>query len=248
MIFRGSLFLFPDLFLFFLDCEKTNQSALLKSALQDILYKNNSLKNNRMSNRMNNQVFFGEISKSLFNGQISSSQRKGIGIKLTVFDLFCINDKRWQAYMLATSYYETGRTMQPVEETGNGAGKPYGKKLKYDGTVYSLPDRLYFGRGDVQLTWYENYELMGEILDLPLLLYPELALDPEISAYIMVEGMTGGMSAKGDFTGVSLDNYFNRRTEDPFNARRIINGLDQASRIEGFYNKFLRAFESAEWN
>lgn len=197
---------------------------------------------------MNDQVFFSEISKSLFNGQINSSQSSGIDFKLTAFKIYNIIDKRWQAYMLATSYYETGRTMRPVEEAGKGAGRPYGKKIKYDGTVYTMPDRLYFGRGDVQLTWYENYELMGEILDLPLIMYPELALDPEVSAIIMVEGMTNGLSNRGDFTGVSLENYFNDHKEDPLNARRIINGLDQASRIAGYYYKFLQALKTAEWN
>ena len=44
-----------------------------------------------------------------------------------------------------------------------------------------------------------------------------------------------------NYTGVSLENYFNANTEDPFNARRIINGLDCAKLIEGNYRKFLSA-------
>lgn len=150
--------------------------------------------------------------------------------------------------MLATSYHETGRTMQPVEEIGKGAGKPYGKKIKYDGTRYSTPDRIYYGRGDVQLTWYENYEMMGRLLNMPLLNQPELALKPEISARIMIEGMTRGISNRGDFTGVSLESFFNNRKDDPYNARKIINGLDQANIIAGYYFKFLEAIEMAELN
>ncbi|MDD4778056.1 MAG: hypothetical protein PHV53_07185 [Fermentimonas sp.] len=197
---------------------------------------------------MNKQQFFNEIAKSLFNGKLTRSQKSGMEYKLTAFDMFNISDNRRRAYMLATSYHETGRRMQPVEEIGCGAGKPYGKKFRCDATRYSLPDKLYYGRGDVQLTWYENYERMGRILDLPLLEYPELALDAEVSALIMVEGMTRGLSKKGDFTGVSLDNYFNPRRDDPFNARRIINGLDQADKIAGYYYKFLFALERAEFN
>ncbi len=120
------------------------------------------------------------------------------------------------------------------------------KKLKHDRTVYTFPDRLYYGRGDVQLTWYENYELMGKLLNYPLLKYPELALEPEISARIMIEGMTRGISNRGDFTGVSLENYFNNHKEDPINARRIINGLDQAKKIADYYNKFLNAIRNSK--
>ena len=97
----------------------------------------------------------------------------------------------------------------------------------------------------MQLTWYENYERMGRLLGIPLLENPELALQPEISARIMIEGMTRGISGKGDFTGVSLENYFSGSKNDPINARRIINGLDRAELIAGYYEGFLRALINA---
>ena len=128
--------------------------------------------------------------------------------------------------------------MQPIEEYGKGKGRPYGKKIKFNRTPYTYPDKIYYGRGDVQLTWYENYELMGKLLNIPLLEQPELALNPEISARIIIEGMTRGKSNKGDFTGVSLETYFNASKTDPVNARRIINGLDKAELIAGYYYKF----------
>ena len=65
---------------------------------------------------------------------------------------------------------------------------------------------------------------------------------------IMVEGMTDGESRVGDFTGVSLEDYFNKHRDDPFNARRIVNGLDQADKIAGYYYKFLHAIERAVLN
>lgn len=147
--------------------------------------------------------------------------------------------------MLATSYHETAMTMQPIEEYGKGRGRVYGKKIKHDGQTYIFPDKIYYGRGDVQLTWYENYKRMGELLGIPLLEQPELALNPEISARIMVEGMTKGKSNRGDFTGVSLENYFNSSTNDPVRARKIINGLDKASLIASYHEKFLRAIINA---
>ena len=195
---------------------------------------------------MNKHLFFDIISKSLFSGRLMSRQKNGIEFKLTAFEIYDIIDDRWRAYMLATVYHETARTMWPVEEVGKGAGKPYGRKIKHDRTLYSLPDRLYFGRGDVQLTWYENYELMGRLLNYPLLKYPELALEPDISAHILIEGMTKGRSNRGDFTGVSLENYFNDHKEDPINARRIINGLDQAKKIADYYRLFLSAIKESK--
>lgn len=195
---------------------------------------------------MNKRIFFETISKSLFNGRISYSQKNGIEFKLTAFDIYDITDDRWRAYMLATCFHETGSKMQPVEEIGKGAGKPYGKKIKHNRTVYTFPDRLYYGRGDVQLTWFENYELMGKLLNYPLLKYPELALEPDISARIMIEGMTRGISNRGDFTGVSLEKYFNNHTEDPINARRIINGLEQARKIADYYYKYLSAIRNSK--
>ena len=194
---------------------------------------------------MNTIKFFSEISKTLFGNNISINQRKGIEYKLKAFGNHGITDNRWKAYMLATSYHETARTMQPITERGKGAGRPYGKKYKQDGSVYAFPNRIYYGRGDVQLTWFENYERMGKLLGIPLLENPELALQPEISARIMIEGMTRGISGKGDFTGVSLENYFSGSKNDPINARRIINGLDRAELIAGYYEGFLRALINA---
>lgn len=191
-----------------------------------------------------NEKFFNSIRVSLFGGRMTQSQVDGINFKLRAFREAKITDLRWQAYMLATSYHETGKTMQPIEEWGKGRGRPYGQKLKHSREPYSHPDKIYYGRGDVQLTWYENYELMGKLLGLPLLEQPELALRPDISAKIMIEGMTKGKSNRGDFTGVSLETYFNSTRNDPVQARRIINGLDQANLIAGYHDKFLKALQS----
>lgn len=195
---------------------------------------------------MNRKILLSEIKTSLFSGKLTSSQIEGIKFKLDAFDKFQISDFRWRAYMLATSYHETAKTMQPIEEWGKGAGKSYGKKIKQNGQPYTWPDQIYYGRGDVQLTWYENYEIMGKLLGIPLLEQPELALKPDVSARIMIEGMTRGKSNRGDFTGVSLENYFNEVKDDPVHARRIINGLDKANLIATYHNKFLTAIKKAQ--
>lgn len=194
---------------------------------------------------MNRRIFIDEVGRSLFSSRITQSQIEGIKFKLDAFDKFQISDVRWRAYMLATSFHETARTMQPIEEYGKGRDRPYGQKIRHDRKRYTHPDKLYYGRGDVQLTWYENYEIMGKLLGIPLLEQPELALVPEISAKIMIEGMTNGISNRGDFTGVSLETYFNSTKDDPINARRIINGLDKANLIATYHNKFLTAIRKA---
>ena len=47
-------------------------------------------------------------------------------------------DKRWLAYMLATTYHETAKTMWPIEEFGKGKGRAYGLKIKQNKEPYKL--------------------------------------------------------------------------------------------------------------
>lgn len=200
---------------------------------------------------INRKNFFDSIRGSLFNGRFSQPQVEGLDAILDRWEASGLTDLRWLAYMLATTYHETAkkvngiftRTMQPVEESGKGAGYRYGKKVKRSGIPYTLPDKIYYGRGYVQLTWFENYETMGRLLGIDLLNNPELALHPNIAAQIMFEGMTKGNSHFGDFTGKSLENYFNDKKEDWVNARRIINGTDKADLIAGYGKKFFTALK-----
>lgn len=193
---------------------------------------------------LNRKHFFDSIRGSLFHGDFSQPQVEGLDAILDRWEASGFTDLRWLAYMLATCYHETARTMQPIEEYGKGKGYKYGKKIKRSGIPYTLPDKIYYGRGYVQLTWYENYETMGRLLGIDLLNNPELALHPNIAAQIMFEGMTKGNSHFGDFTGKSLENYFNNTKEDWVNARRIINGTDKAEMIAGYGKKFFTALKS----
>lgn len=152
-------------------------------------------------------------------------------------------DIRKLAYVLATTFHETATTMQPINEYGKGKGKPYGKKIKHSGVPYQLPNQLYYGRGFVQLTWFENYELIGRLIGVNLLANPELALSLNVAIQIIFEGMYKGSSSIGDFTGKCLEMYFNAKIEDPKNARRIINGTDKAALIASYYTSFLNALK-----
>ena len=46
---------------------------------------------------------------------------------------------------------------------------------------------------------------------------------------------------QGWFTGKKLGDYFSADTDDPVNARRIINGNDKDTLIAGYHQKFLTA-------
>lgn len=135
--------------------------------------------------------------------------------------------------MLATTYHETAATIQPIEEFGKGRKYDYGRRLKMSRKPYTDTNAIFFGRGYVQLTWYENYAKAGRILGLDLLNKPELALNPDVATKILFIGME-----LGTFTGKRLSDYFNDTKEDWVNARRIINGIDKAQTIAEYAKKF----------
>jgi predicted chitinase len=149
---------------------------------------------------------------------------------------FKIDDKRQLAYILATVYWETGRTFEPIEELGKGLRYPYGGKIKMNRKPYTTPDKIYYGRGLVQLTWYENYEKFGKLLGLDLLNEPELLLTYDVSIKVLFLGMKNGL-----FTGHKLGEFFDYKKEDYVGARRIINGKDKAELIAIYAKSFYKA-------
>lgn len=168
------------------------------------------------------------------------------------------------AYCLATAFHETGAKMQPVVENlkyssaarirtvwpsrfptdasaqpfvNNPqllANKVYGGRMGNDGWTYR-------GRGFVQITGRDNYERAGKKLLASLVNKPELATDSRIAASILYAGMQEGW-----FTGKKLSDYFRRGLTDPYNARKIINGLDRAGDVAGYYHKFVAALTAAQ--
>lgn len=185
--------------------------------------------------------FFYKTARELgLLNKLNQNQIESIDAILNYWDGTGYTDLRWLAYILATIKHETANTMLPIEEYGKGKGRPYGKKIKHSGVKYTTPDKLYFGRGYVQLTWYENYDLIGRLLGIDLLGNPELALDVKVATKILFEGMTKGASSFGDFTGRCLEMYFTSKVEDWDGARKIINGTDKKELIAGYGRKFLK--------
>lgn len=139
---------------------------------------------------------------------------------------------RHRAYILATAWHETAKTMQPIEEYGRGKGKKYG-----------VPDaetgQIYYGRGYVQITWKTNYDKACQRLkELKLISAganfvrnPDLVMEPTVAAHILVIGM-----CEGWFTGKKLSDF-----DSYENMRRVVNGTDRAQTIA----EYARVFENA---
>ena len=183
---------------------------------------------------INRSFFFDQARLNLFGGVLKSKQVQGLTSILDQWEAkYAHNDDRWLAYMLATAHHETGRTMQPIEEWGKGKDRPYGKRIKMNRQPYTDTTEIFYGRGFVQLTWYENYQRAGVELGQDFLHNAAGVMELTNATNIMFLGMIEGW-----FTSRKLSLYFNETKEDWFNARRIINGLDKADLIKDYALKY----------
>ena len=121
------------------------------------------------------------------------------------------------AYVLATAYWESGRTMAPVKEAFWLSEEWRAKNLRY------YP---WYGRGFVQITWERNYVKAGKELGLDLTTDPDAVMEPDVAVQILVTG-----SRDGWFTGKRLDDYITLKASNYRGARRVINGTDKAATI-----------------
>ena len=163
-------------------------------------------------------------------GALDDSQRAGLDALLSAAEADPeITDIRWLAYMFATVKHECAGTWRPIEEYGKGKGHKYGQPVTVTDPAGQSYSNVYYGRGYVQLTWDYNYRTMGKVLGNRLLYEPSLALDADVAYGILSYGMR-----TGSFTGARLARFIDAGTCDYVNARKIINGLDQADRIAGY--------------
>ncbi|MEL4897111.1 glycoside hydrolase family 19 protein [Crocosphaera sp. Alani8] len=124
-----------------------------------------------------------------------------------------ISDRNQICYIMATIQHETADTFRPIAEYG-GSHRRYAP---------------YYGRGYVQLTWKYNYEKYGKMLHLDLVTHPDEVMQPDVSLFIIVNGMKNGV-----FTGKKLSDYIEGNRVGFVDARRIINGLDRAELIASY--------------
>jgi hypothetical protein len=135
------------------------------------------------------------------------------------------------AYILATAYWETARTMKPVVEAYWLSEAWRKKNLRY------YP---YHGRGFVQLTWKANYIKAGKELGIDFVANPDELLDADNSAKILVVG-----SMEGWFTGKKVPDYVTLKKSDFVGARRVINGTDKKREIAKIAKQYDKALKDA---
>ncbi len=195
-------------------------------------------------------VLFG---KSLSQGQVESLEAmldEGLRRRVELHQL---------AYIMATAYGEAGSSLKPITENLNytsaarlvrvwpsqfanaTAAKPYVRNPQklankvYAGRIGNGPESSgdgwrYRGRGLVQITGRANYRKFG------LESNPDKALELATAVHVLFEGMLTGA-----FTGQKLVQYVQQTQQDYVNARRVVNGIFEASK----YAEYAKAFESA---
>lgn len=145
------------------------------------------------------------------------------------------------AYILATAWWETAHTMQPVREAYWLSESWRKSNLRY------YP---HYGRGYVQLTWPENYARASKEIGVDLTTDLDKALEPSIAVQILFKGMEEGW-----FTKKKLTDYIIRTTNQTYTiiteefkqARKIINGTDKDDEIAALATKLYKALQKANY-
>ncbi|TPK15153.1 hypothetical protein FJ872_19330 [Mesorhizobium sp. B2-5-9] len=162
------------------------------------------------------------------------------------FELFLSEGERRQepinrlAYVLATVWWETGKTMQPVREAywvGNG-----NEAVAENWRRTHLRYYPFYGRSYPQFTWEANYRKASDTWntkyrgDGPVVDFvksPDLIMNPTYGVPLTFDAMEHGW-----FTGRDLADYIDTADESDAEdlrefkeARRIVNGVDRANDI-----------------
>lgn len=162
-------------------------------------------------------------------GKLSASQRSGL---TTIVDEATARNTFLNrlAYILATSWWETAKTMQPVREAFYISKNEEKAEAWRKKNLHYYP---YYGRGYVQLTWKDNYKKVSQVYNHDFVAKPDDIMIPAYAIKILFDGMEQGW-----FTGKALDDYIDL-IEEPdsvdlqeyVKARKIINGKDKAETI-----------------
>jgi len=131
------------------------------------------------------------------------------------------------AYVVATTYWETAHTFQPVREAFYLADP--------DAYLRTKPYYPFYGRGYVQLTWERNYHHYGQVLQSNLAANPDEALDPAVALFVLVQGFK-----LGAFTGHRITDFINLSNADFVGARLCINGSDRAADIATIAQNYMK--------
>lgn len=195
---------------------------------------------------INRDKFFDGVRSGPFPGHLTTDQVRGMGELLDVWEEVA-NTEPWKsqhrpswlwypAVNLANVYRETGGLMVPVREgfaKTDAAARRAVRGRKYAVTVKGV---MYYGRGRIQNTWFQNYEKLSKRFGVDLVSNPDLILtDSALDAQITVHGHLEGI-----WSGHKLSDYLEKNPPDLINSRRCVNILDHAAEIaataKAFYN------------
>lgn len=169
-------------------------------------------------------------------GNLAQNQVEGIETLLAATEGLSI---RHRAYILGTAWHETGPAASSLHMTPRKEiWGPTAAQKRYEGRVdlgNTQPGdgKRFMGRGYVQITGRANYNRASTIVGRDLVVDPDLTMDPEIAARIIVHGMVNGW-----FTGRKMADF-----DSYVNMRRVVNGTDRAELIAGYAEKFEAALK-----
>lgn len=149
---------------------------------------------------------------------------------------------RHRAYILATAWHETGPENHPEHMTPRReVWGPTKAQLGYEGRAdlgnsVKGDGKRFAGRGYVQITGRRNYAKASQVVNFDLVGNPDIALDPEVAADIIIDGMS-----KGWFTGVALSKCATYQS-----MRKVVNGTDKAELIAGYAYAFEEALAAQD--
>lgn len=193
--------------------------------------------------KFDRQKFFAGFKNEF--GKLSNYQIDGLNRLLRLYEKY---EGWWDsideiANSLSQIKLETANSFNPVVEgyyLGDPNAKPedyfHGNNPRVQKHQKTLKYFPYFGIGDIQLTWLDNYEKHERLLrlyfpeivtdfeartgqKLDLVKNPRQLLDGDISFAIMTIGMQ-----RGTFTSKRLEHYKKPEGFDHYNARDIVNG------------------------
>lgn len=232
------------------------------------------LRGPQSSGPFNSTPFFNNIRSQLFGGTLTGPQVEGINADLDGCSGLPLS---FVAYILATDYHETGKTMQPVSESLNYSvealkqkyaprrisvadAERYGRLGTRPADQPSIASRIYGGAwgidnlGNTQEGDGWAFRGRGKAQITGRRNYRRFAIEarPELAAQMAtaVVVLVDG-SVNGEFTGKKLGDYLpssGPASRDQFiAARRVINGTDQADKIAGYALAFQSALQAGGW-
>ncbi len=194
--------------------------------------------------------FFDGV-RPIFGGKLTAGQVDGL-IRIVDYAYKWEYDAVELAFVLGQIKHETADWMLPIREGARRFGANYSNEQSIRAvtqiynkgiirTNYALPagpyKQSYYGRGLIQITWYDNYKKFAALLNKPeLISQPDTALDWETSLDIAFIGCRDGI-----FTGVGMSDY--NLPEDFAKARAIVNG--DVKKNGELIAKYCRAFYAA---